>query len=264
MMTSMMTRTAILARGRRAGAAFAARALWTTRHETSKSQLHAAMAVRSRLSRFMSSKHEKLPKHVKFRMPDLDFEHVSGSTGGNTLAKWHVKEGQEVDDGDHLCEIETPDLILGLESGDEGYIAKILVPKNADVVAGQLLCVIVPKKDDVERFQEALEKHPQLLEGYASHSDVLQSDEESESVSGEEGAAVLRLLAKLKKDGHFDDDRIMKKLKSMARKNDKKLLRAYKGSFEDGVMEDSAFDVEFFVENAEELAEEALEKEDKD
>ncbi|RLN51740.1 hypothetical protein BBJ29_009303 [Phytophthora kernoviae] len=46
-----------------------------------------------------------LPSHIKFRMPDLDFKEVGSGAGETTLTKWYVKEGSEVKDGTHLCEV---------------------------------------------------------------------------------------------------------------------------------------------------------------
>lgn len=69
---------------------------------------------------------------------------------------------------------------------------------------------------------------------------------------------MLRILSKLHKEGLFADEQQLKVLKSLARKNDEQLLITYKGSFPKEDHDDSAFDKEFFVENALELADEAL------
>ena len=69
---------------------------------------------------------------------------------------------------------------------------------------------------------------------------------------------VLRMLNKLQKEGLFEDEQALKWLKSQARKNDVQLLTTFKASYEDGVLEDAAFDKAFFVQNALELADEAL------
>ncbi|GMF40397.1 unnamed protein product [Phytophthora fragariaefolia] len=65
------------------------------------------------------------------------------------------------------------------------------------------------------------------------------------------------MLNKLQKEGFFEDEKALKVLKSLARKSDEQLLTTYKASYEDGILEESAFDKNFFVENALELAEEA-------
>src|SRR5882757_8986014 len=50
------------------------------------------------------------------------------------LAKWHVKEGDEVKAGDILAEIETDKATMEFEAVDEGRIGKILVPEGTEGV----------------------------------------------------------------------------------------------------------------------------------
>ncbi len=51
-----------------------------------------------------------------------------------TLAKWLVKEGDEVNSGDLLAEIETDKATMEFEAVDEGIIGKILVEEGAEGV----------------------------------------------------------------------------------------------------------------------------------
>ena len=51
-----------------------------------------------------------------------------------TLAKWHVKEGDEVKAGDILAEIETDKATMEFEAIDEGRISKILVAEGTEGV----------------------------------------------------------------------------------------------------------------------------------
>lgn len=50
------------------------------------------------------------------------------------LAKWHVKEGDEVRSGDVIAEIETDKATMEFEAVDEGVIAKILIAEGAEGV----------------------------------------------------------------------------------------------------------------------------------
>ncbi len=50
------------------------------------------------------------------------------------LAKWLVKEGDEVHSGDILAEIETDKATMEFEAADEGRIGKILVPEGTEGV----------------------------------------------------------------------------------------------------------------------------------
>src|SRR5215469_15746386 len=50
------------------------------------------------------------------------------------LAKWLVKEGDEVHSGDILAEIETDKATMEFEAVDEGKIGRILVPEGTEGV----------------------------------------------------------------------------------------------------------------------------------
>ncbi len=55
-------------------------------------------------------------------------------TEGN-LAKWHKKEGDKVESGDVLCEIETDKATMEVEAVEEGILGKILVAEGTEGVA---------------------------------------------------------------------------------------------------------------------------------
>ncbi len=55
-------------------------------------------------------------------------------TEGN-LTKWEVKEGDKVNSGDVVCEIETDKATMEVEAADEGTVGKILIPAGTEGVA---------------------------------------------------------------------------------------------------------------------------------
>src|SRR3990170_5795427 len=65
---------------------------------------------------------------------DLTMPALSPTMEEGTLAKWLVKEGDEVKSGDILAEIETDKATMEFEAVDEGTISKILVPEGSDGV----------------------------------------------------------------------------------------------------------------------------------
>jgi len=67
---------------------------------------------------------------IQLKMPAL-----SPTMEEGTLAKWFVKEGDEVRSGDILAEIETDKATMEFEAVDEGVITKILVAAGTDEVA---------------------------------------------------------------------------------------------------------------------------------
>src|SRR5262244_2096775 len=50
------------------------------------------------------------------------------------LAKWLIKEGQEVKPGDVIAEIETDKATMEVEAVDEGVVSKLVVPEGAQGV----------------------------------------------------------------------------------------------------------------------------------
>ena len=67
---------------------------------------------------------------IQLKMPAL-----SPTMEVGTVAKWLVKEGDEVSSGDILAEIETDKATMEFEAVDEGVITKILVEAGTDEVA---------------------------------------------------------------------------------------------------------------------------------
>jgi len=67
-----------------------------------------------------------------------------------TLAKWHVKEGDSVESGDIIAEIETDKATMEVESIDEGIIAQITVTEGSeDVPVGDVIAVLAEEGEDV-------------------------------------------------------------------------------------------------------------------
>jgi pyruvate dehydrogenase E1 component beta subunit len=82
---------------------------------------------------------------LELKMPAL-----SPTMEEGTLAKWLVKEGDEVSSGDILAEIETDKATMEFEAVDEGKIAKILVAEGTDgVKVGQPIALLETEGGEV-------------------------------------------------------------------------------------------------------------------
>ncbi|XP_053666804.1 dihydrolipoyllysine-residue acetyltransferase component of pyruvate dehydrogenase complex, mitochondrial isoform X2 [Anopheles marshallii] len=72
-----------------------------------------------------------------------------------TIVSWEKKEGDKLNEGDLLAEIETDKATMGFETPEEGYLAKILVAAGQkDVPIGKLVCIIVENEADVAAFKD--------------------------------------------------------------------------------------------------------------
>src|SRR5216110_3306073 len=82
---------------------------------------------------------------------ELKMRALSPTMEEGTLAKWLVKEGDEVKSGDILAEIETDKATMEFEAVDEGKIAKILVPEGTDgVKVGQPIAILAGDGEEVQ------------------------------------------------------------------------------------------------------------------
>lgn len=72
-----------------------------------------------------------------------------------TVVSWQKKEGDQLSEGDLLCEIETDKATMGFETPEEGYLARILIQEGSkDVPIGKLLCIIVENEADLAAFKD--------------------------------------------------------------------------------------------------------------
>ncbi|XP_046478907.1 dihydrolipoyllysine-residue acetyltransferase component of pyruvate dehydrogenase complex [Neodiprion pinetum] len=89
------------------------------------------------------------PDHVSVMLPALSPTMETGS-----IVSWHKKEGDKLNEGDLLAEIETDKATMGFETPEEGYLAKIIVPAGTkNVPIGQLVCIIVSDEASVAAFK---------------------------------------------------------------------------------------------------------------
>src|SRR5277367_5655414 len=65
---------------------------------------------------------------------DILMPALSPTMTEGTLAKWHVKVGDNVSSGDVIAEIETDKATMEVEAVDEGVIEAILVPEGSEGV----------------------------------------------------------------------------------------------------------------------------------
>jgi pyruvate dehydrogenase E2 component (dihydrolipoamide acetyltransferase) len=91
---------------------------------------------------------------IELKMPAL-----SPTMEEGTLAKWLVKEGDEVKSGDILAEIETDKATMEFEAVDEGTVAKILVPEGTDgVKVGAPIAILAGEGEDASAAASAAPK----------------------------------------------------------------------------------------------------------
>lgn len=94
---------------------------------------------------FIPHFHLALPKHQVMNMPAL-----SPTMDKGNIMKWLKKEGDRVEPGDVICEVETDKATVGFEVQEEGFIARILKPEGSKGVSvGEEVAIVVFKQSDV-------------------------------------------------------------------------------------------------------------------
>ncbi len=79
------------------------------------------------------------PSHVRVVLPAL-----SPTMEMGTIISWEKKEGDKLNEGDLLAEIETDKASMGFETPEEGFLAKILVSAGTkDVPIGKVLFISI-------------------------------------------------------------------------------------------------------------------------
>ena len=88
---------------------------------------------------------------IKILMPALSPTMTEGK-----LAKWLVKEGDDVESGDVMAEIETAKATMEVEAVDEGKIGKIVVAEGTDGVAvNAVIALLLEDGEDARALESA-------------------------------------------------------------------------------------------------------------
>ncbi|XP_005802327.1 pyruvate dehydrogenase protein X component, mitochondrial [Xiphophorus maculatus] len=86
---------------------------------------------------------------LKVQMPALSPTMEEGN-----IVKWLKKEGESVEAGDALCEIETDKAVVTMESNDDGVLAKILMEEGSrNVRLGTLIALMVEEGQDWKQVE---------------------------------------------------------------------------------------------------------------
>lgn len=73
-----------------------------------------------------------------------------------TLAKWHVKEGDEISSGDVIAEIETDKATMEVEAVEEGRVGKLLVSEGTEgVPVNETIAILLEEGEDSSAIEAA-------------------------------------------------------------------------------------------------------------
>jgi len=103
----------------------------------------------------------------KIEMPKL-----SDTMEEGVIAKWNVKEGDKVESGDVIAEVETDKATMEVEVFDAGTVLKIMVDEGDAVPLGGIMAIIGEEGEDIS----------DLLDGDSGSADQKEESKEPEEV----------------------------------------------------------------------------------
>jgi pyruvate dehydrogenase E1 component beta subunit len=88
---------------------------------------------------------------IQILMPALSPTMTEG-----TLAKWHVKEGDQITSGDVIAEVETDKATMEVETIDEGTVGRLLIAEGAEgVPVNQVIALLLEDGEDASALDGA-------------------------------------------------------------------------------------------------------------
>lgn len=96
---------------------------------------------------------------TKVVMPMLGWTMKEG-----TIVTWLKKEGEGVEKGEPLLEVETGKVLKDIESPGTGILRIILIPEESTVPVTEILAIIAEPQEDIPDLQNMIEKAKVLLE----------------------------------------------------------------------------------------------------
>jgi pyruvate dehydrogenase E2 component (dihydrolipoamide acetyltransferase) len=115
----------------------------------------------------------------KIEMPKL-----SDTMEEGVIAKWNVKEGDKVESGDVIAEVETDKATMEVEVFDSGTILKLLVEEGQSIPLGGLMAIIGEEGEDIS---DLLDSEVSDSEDGEDKAGKKKSDDEKESKTEESG-----------------------------------------------------------------------------
>nr|CCA24560.1 dihydrolipoyllysineresidue acetyltransferase component of pyruvate dehydrogenase complex putative [Albugo laibachii Nc14] len=113
------------------------------------------------------------PPHEVVGLPAL-----SPTMDHGNLAKWRLKEGDRINSGDVICEVETDKAVVDFEAQDDMFLAKILVPEGTEQISvGQPIMVTCEEEEDVAKFADFKVEEKEVA---AENVDVPQKESSSD------------------------------------------------------------------------------------
>ena len=95
-----------------------------------------------------------------------------------TIVKWHKKEGDTIQPGDMICEVQTDKAIVGMELEEECILAKILIGEDAkNIQIGEIIALFVEEGEDWQNVEM-----PEKKSSSSTTKQTIKEDKQTESI----------------------------------------------------------------------------------
>lgn len=105
---------------------------------------------------------------------------LSPTMDEGTIASWSKEEGDTIDTGDVVCEVETDKATMDYESTQDGTLLKIIVPEGGSAAVGETIGIIGESGEDIEDLVKEAEAEKSQKKG-----DEDKSGKKGEKAGGE-------------------------------------------------------------------------------
>ncbi|MDQ3863551.1 MAG: biotin/lipoyl-binding protein, partial [Actinomycetota bacterium] len=81
-------------------------------------------------------------------MPEVIMPKMGDAMEEGTIVKWLVSEGDEVEEGDPIAEIETDKAQMEIEAENSGTLHEFIAEEGQDVPVGEAIAVILGEGEE--------------------------------------------------------------------------------------------------------------------
>ncbi len=114
-------------------------------------------------------------------MPEVIMPKMGDAMEEGTLVKWLISEGDEVEEGDPIAEIETDKASMEIEAEDSGTLHEFVAEEGQDIPVGETIAVILGEGEEPPDTSGEAEEEEEEEGAEAQAATETEGEEESEA-----------------------------------------------------------------------------------
>ncbi len=133
-------------------------------------------------------------------MEEITMPKLSDSMEVGRIIEWRVSEGDEVNEGDILADVESDKATMELECFRGGRVAKLLYGDDSEAPVGEVIAIIAGEGEDIEQAAPTEEEQPEAKEA-AEEKPAEEPEAEKKEEKEEEAKPPPKPPARTRKQG---------------------------------------------------------------